>query len=345
MSRGPIHLPIHDQSLRDALRRSARQTAIVAGVFAAIVALAMIVILLTERPRNLALQSPTDLLKKNLVSAPADAIRANIRAEDLRLRQSYFHRRVLLVHGAWLLIGGAVVLVLCVKLTWELSAEAFLPAGKMPNERAQQPRVRLAIVVAGATLAATLLVLFFPNEHDQSIDASVSPAVASSGSVPPTLTPTTPATVAELPPGAWPAFRGAGGIGISTSDFPTQWDTTRNILWKTPIPLPGNSSPIVCAGKVFLTGGSPQRREVYCLDAATGSLLWTKLVGPEAGPKPKLAADTGWAPSTMATDGQRVFAIFPTGYLACLDLAGKELWIKNLGLPDNIYGHASSLIS
>ena len=41
-----------------------------------------------------------------------DAIRTNIRTEDARLRQSYFHRRALLAHGAWLLIGGAVVFLL-----------------------------------------------------------------------------------------------------------------------------------------------------------------------------------------------------------------------------------------
>jgi outer membrane protein assembly factor BamB len=340
MSRGPIHLPIHDQSLRDALRQSAQHTAIVAGAFAGVVAVVMLVILLSERPRNLALQIPTDDLKKQLVAGPTDAIRNDIRGQDLRLRESYFHRRAMLVHGAWLLIGGAVVLLVCLKLTWELSAEAYLPVGSMPNERLQQPRVRLGVGIAGATLAAILLLLFFPSRRDRSIERAGVPAV-----IPPAVVPPVVATAqVALPPDAWPAFRGAGGIGVGAGEYPTQWEAGRGILWKTPVPLPGNSSPIVCGGKVFVTGGSNQRREVYCFDAITGSLQWTALIGPQGGPEPKLAADTGWAPSTMSTDGQRVFAIFPTGYVGCLDLSGKTVWEKNLGLPDNLYGHASSLM-
>ena len=341
MSRGPIHLPIHDQSLRDVLRTSARQTAIVAGVFAAVVAVVMMVVLLSERPRNLALQTPTDLLKKELVAGPTDAIRTNIRAEDMRLRQSYFHRRALLVHGAWLLVGGAVVLLVCLKLTWELSATPYLPAGPMPNEQLQQSRLRLAVGIAGATLATILLLLFFRSRNDQPLDQTGAPAPNSTAAIP---SPIVPTKVAILPADAWPAFRGAGGIGVTGGEYPTKWEAGQGVAWKTAVPLPGNSSPIVWRGKVFLTGGSNLRREVYCFDAVTCALQWTKLVGPEGGPEPKLAADTGWAPSTMATDGERVFAIFPTGYLGCIDLSGKTVWENNLGLPDNIYGHASSLM-
>jgi len=47
----------------------------------------------------------------------------------------------------------------------------------------------------------------------------------------------------------------------------------------------------------------------------------------------------------MTTDGVRVFALFATGDIACLDLEGKRIWAKNLGMPDNHYGHSSSLIT
>ena len=53
--------------------------------------------------------------------------------------------------------------------------------------------------------------------------------------------------------------------------------------------------------------------------------------------------DTGYAASTTATDGRRVFAIFANGDLAALDFSGKLAWSKSLGLPENSYGHASSL--
>jgi len=45
----------------------------------------------------------------------------------------------------------------------------------------------------------------------------------------------------------------------------------------------------------------------------------------------------------MATDGRRVYAIFATGDIAAFDFHGRRLWHKNLGVPDNAYGYASSL--
>jgi outer membrane protein assembly factor BamB len=53
--------------------------------------------------------------------------------------------------------------------------------------------------------------------------------------------------------------------------------------------------------------------------------------------------ETGLAAPTVATDGQRVYAIFPTGDLGCFDFKGKKVWEKNLGRPDSAYGYASSL--
>ena len=39
-----------------------------------------------------------------------------------------------------------------------------------------------------------------------------------------------------------------------------------------------------------------------------------------------------------------VFAIFPTGELLSADFSGKQLWKKQLPVPNNQYGHASSLL-
>ena len=46
----------------------------------------------------------------------------------------------------------------------------------------------------------------------------------------------------------WPRFRGPGGLGIAgPGTWPVQVNTETggNILWKTPVPLKGESSPIV----------------------------------------------------------------------------------------------------
>jgi len=50
------------------------------------------------------------------------------------------------------------------------------------------------------------------------------------------------------------------------------------------------------------------------------------------------------AASTAATNGNHVCAIFATGDLICADMNGNRLWAKNLGVPDNHYGYASSLL-
>ncbi|GAB4135471.1 MAG: hypothetical protein Kow0040_20520 [Thermogutta sp.] len=147
----------------------------------------------------------------------------------------------------------------------------------------------------------------------------------------------------------WPRFRGPEGSGISAyDDVPTEWngETGDNIAWKSPVPLPGNNSPVVWEDKVFVTGADNDRRAVYCFQAATGEKLWEcEIPGtPESTAKPpKVLADTGLAAPTVATDGRRVYAVFANGDVGAVDFAGKLVWRKSLGIPENIYGHAASL--
>ena len=70
----------------------------------------------------------------------------------------------------------------------------------------------------------------------------------------------------------WPAFRGAhaGGDGGNV-DVPLEWDveSRHNVRWKTAIPGLGHSSPIVWAGRVFLTTAiSSNPQSVYALETS-----------------------------------------------------------------------------
>jgi outer membrane protein assembly factor BamB len=145
----------------------------------------------------------------------------------------------------------------------------------------------------------------------------------------------------------WHRFRGFAGAGVtSLTDIPTKWDgaSGSGILWKTQVPLPGHNSPVVWKDRIFLSGANYEKREVYCFDASSGKIIWTGEVPTEPGAAAlDITADTGLAASTVATDGARVYAIFPAGDLAAFDFEGNLLWHKSLGVPKNIYGHAASL--
>ncbi len=148
----------------------------------------------------------------------------------------------------------------------------------------------------------------------------------------------------------WPVFRGPTAGRAKAPNFPTQWDagSQKGIVWKTGIPLPGHSSPIIWDGKIFVTGADENRRGVYCLDAATGKVLWRKqvqLASSSTSATPEVMEDTGYAAPTMATDGRHVFAIFGNGDVAAFDFEGEPVWAKALGIPDSAYGHASSLLA
>jgi outer membrane protein assembly factor BamB len=96
---------------------------------------------------------------------------------------------------------------------------------------------------------------------------------------------------------------------------------------------------------VFVTGATADQRQVYCYDAKTGKLLWTKDVPgtPQSNVKPlKVNDDTGYAAATVATDGRWVFATFANGDVAAFGLDGAPVWARSLGIPENSYGHASS---
>jgi len=146
----------------------------------------------------------------------------------------------------------------------------------------------------------------------------------------------------------WPRFRGADGGVSAGTNAPVSWDsnTGSNILWKTPAPTSGFSSPIVWGSRVFFSGGDAVKREVDCLDARTGKLLWQQPVVDVPGsptPAPEAPEGAGYAASTMATDGRRVYAFFGNGDLAALSMDGKLVWSKAFGAISNSMGHAASL--
>src|SRR5690606_18191520 len=81
-------------------------------------------------------------------------------------------------------------------------------------------------------------------------------------------------------------------------------------------------------------------RGLYCFDAKTGARLWAQEVTyndsePTHNTNPACSA-------SPTTDGQQVVVSHGSAGLFCYDLEGKELWKKDLGKLEHIWGNASS---
>ncbi len=154
----------------------------------------------------------------------------------------------------------------------------------------------------------------------------------------------------------WPGFRGPHQDGVSTErGLPVTWSAKENVVWKTKLPGPGLSSPIVWGDRVFLTcytgyGVGKEgdlkdlRRHLLCLDRKSGAVVWRKEVAaklPETEYN-QYMRQHGYASGTPATDGERVYVFFGrTGVLA-FDLDGKQVWHTEVGTILNSWGSASS---
>jgi outer membrane protein assembly factor BamB len=150
----------------------------------------------------------------------------------------------------------------------------------------------------------------------------------------------------------WPSFRGPNSLGHAPdANPPLKWNAAdgTGVLWKIALPKHGMSSPIAWGDRIFLTGADEDSRQLYCVDADSGKLLWQHDVtgvpgSPDDGKIPEVLEEAGFAAPTPTTNGKYVAAIFATGELVCVNFEGKRIWIKHLGIPRNYYGHASSLL-
>jgi formylglycine-generating enzyme required for sulfatase activity len=231
---------------------------------------------------------------------------------------------------------------------------AILPSGNNPDTAEQLARRAarsLWSVAAGGLLFLLGVGLSAPSPGRAAgmgaVAAPAPEAGAASGGLSQPAVPYDAASAEELRQN-WPRFRGMDGGVSAVTNAPVSWDPTTgsNVLWKTPAPASGFGSPIVWGARVFFSGGDAIKREVDCLDARSGKVLWQQLVVDVPGsptPVPEAPEGTGYAASTMATDGRRVYAFFGNGDLAALSMDGKLVWSKAFGAISNMYGHAASL--
>lgn len=143
----------------------------------------------------------------------------------------------------------------------------------------------------------------------------------------------------------WPQWRGPSGSGItSVVDAVTQWGPEQNVMWRTELPEAGNSTPVVWGDRVYLTQpiSATNERALICLDRQTGQEKWRRSVVYQD--DESTHKTNPYCSASPVTDGERVIAWFGSAGLVCWDVDGNELWRRELGRQEHMWGYGSSPI-
>lgn len=139
----------------------------------------------------------------------------------------------------------------------------------------------------------------------------------------------------------WSRFRGPNGTGLTTYlNVPNELSMS-NLAWKQELGK-GGSSLIASGDKLFLTTYDDENRNLVCLSATDGSMLWSKSI-------PKLRKETATPPNdpamcTPVCDANIVCAHFPDAGLVVYNHSGDLLWRKDVGPFYSMHGISASPI-
>lgn len=162
-------------------------------------------------------------------------------------------------------------------------------------------------------------------------------------------------TCALLPIGAaraetnWLAFRGEGGRGdASAATPPIDFDVPsgKHVAWKTPTTGRGIGGPLVIDQLVIVTGcdGEDQRDiHIEAFDRETGERRWLRSLRSTG--RPYTHPTSANASPSAVSDGSRVFALFSSCDLVCLNLEGQLQWARGLALDHPKTGNDISMSS
>ena len=137
----------------------------------------------------------------------------------------------------------------------------------------------------------------------------------------------------------WPQFRGPTGQGHATErGLPFEWGETKNIIWKTPVPGLGWSSPTVANGRVWLTTVVESKERRGRVSASLRALAFDVATGREiVNVEVFRLDDAGYvnpknsrASPTPIVEGDRVFVHFGAEGTAALSTSGEILWTTHL---------------
>lgn len=151
----------------------------------------------------------------------------------------------------------------------------------------------------------------------------------------------------------WPEFRGPQGNGLANvQGLPETWSEDENIVWKTPLPGKGHSSPVIAGNQIWLTTAvedpiTPEEKakrlagntgdqpltvagkltmRAICVDRNSGRIVHDVELMTDPEPQPTHALNSFASPSPIVAEG-RLYCHFGTHGTCCVDTAdGRVLW-------------------
>jgi outer membrane protein assembly factor BamB len=149
----------------------------------------------------------------------------------------------------------------------------------------------------------------------------------------------------------WSQFRGPTGQGVSEAgSVPTKWGPDENVAWKTKIPGQGWSSPVLAAGKLYLTtalpaeGATPPTLRAICIDATSGQIAWdVEVLRPDSARARQIHKKNSLASPTPVVRDGRLYVHFGHMGSAALDAAsGNVVWRQTTLAYPPIHGAGGS---
>lgn len=135
-------------------------------------------------------------------------------------------------------------------------------------------------------------------------------------------------------------FRGDQGIAADKASYPSSFNKPSALVWKQSL-AQGHSSPCVHGAAVYLTTYDGDKKlATVALDRATGRVRWSHTI-PNTRVEPFHPTNSP-ASSTVACDGQRVYAFFGSYGLIAYDLQGQIVWQREFGPFQDEFGSSSS---
>ena len=140
----------------------------------------------------------------------------------------------------------------------------------------------------------------------------------------------------------WPQFRGPHGNGLASNPgdpkpigLPLNWSETENVVWKTPIPHVGWSTPVVMDGRIWFTTATLKGHDffVICVDADSGEIRLNKGLFHADDPEPLGNPINCYASPSAVVEPGRVYVSFGSYGTACLNTETFEVLWTRTDLP------------